>query len=470
MADQNHPACQTCKPRRAVNSPFLGPMMGRRSFFQIAGAGVAGYFLTPLLKSSAVMAQDYAPHLLGTAKNCIFLMLPGAPSNVDTFDLKVGSWTPADFNPTTYSGINFPQGLMPNIAGQFDKIAIVRTVRSTALVHQLMQTWTQIARNPSAALGKIAPNIGAVVAAELEAQRTTTQKLPGFVSLNTGGNLATQGYFSARYAPFDITAAPNGLPNLINPDGQNLFTSRYSILQSVDGSLRGNSPLGDDVTAMDGFYKQSRDMMYNPNVTSVFQFSSEDQQRYGNNGFGNSCIVARNLVKANLGTRYVQINLGGWDNHQQIYSKQQGIYPPATALDKGMANLIIDLANTPGSISGKSKLDETLIVAMGEFGRTVGPLTQGQGRDHYFQHFAVFAGGGVKGGRVIGTTTPDGGNVADPGWSQNRYVAAEDLACTVYAALGIDYTKTRHDDPFGRGFEYVPFAAEGLWYPVLELF
>jgi hypothetical protein len=97
-------------------------------------------------------------------------------------------------------------------------------------------------------------------------------------------------------------------------------------------------------------------------------------------------------------------------------------------------------------------------------------LNSGQGRDHYFNHFAVFAGGGVVGGRIIGSTTDDGGAVLDPGWSRNRPVANEDIAATIYSALGIDYTKKRYDDPFGRGFEYVPFAADGAWYPVIELF
>jgi hypothetical protein len=107
---------------------------------------------------------------------------------------------------------------------------------------------------------------------------------------------------------------------------------------------------------------------------------------------------------------------------------------------------------------------------MGEFGRTVGPLTNQDGRDHYFHHFAVFAGGGVTGGRVIGRTTADGGGVQEPQWSQNRPAQYEDVAATIYSALGINYLTIRRDDPFGRGFEYVPFANEGAWYPILELF
>lgn len=471
MTDHLHPehSCEVCQPLRPVNATLWdGPTLGRRNFFKIAGAGVTGYFLSPLLKP-ATAAAAVTPHIKGTARNCIFVFLNGAASHTDTFDLKVGAWTPTDFNPTTYNGVLFPQGLMPGLAEQISKLAIMRSVRAPALVHQLQQTWVQIARNPSSALGKIAPNLGSVVALEMEAKRQPNQKLPGFVSLNTGGGLIGKGYFNARYTPFDVTASPTGLSNLVNADGKTLFETRYAMLQAVDGNMRNNSPLGNTVYDMDGFYNQSKGMMYNAEVDTVFKFTTADQTRYGSSGFGNSCITARNLVKANLGTRYIQINIGGWDNHSNIYVKPGGVYGPAGQLDKGLSNLIADLAATPGAESG-SLLDETLIVVMGEFGRTVGALTSNQGRDHFFQQFAVFAGGGVEGGKVIGSTNATGSATLETGWSQNRNIVNEDIAATIYSALGIDYTKTLHDDPFGRGFEYVPFASEGAWYPVMEVF
>lgn len=464
-----HPdhSCEVCKPLRPVNSPlFSGPMLGRRTFLQAAGAGVTGFFLSA--PSSTTSAQ-VVPQLKSAAKYCIFILMAGAPSHTDMFDLKVGAWTPADFNPTTYNGTLFPQGLLPLIAEQIDKLAIIRSVRSNALVHSLQQTWVQIARSPSSALGKIAPNLGSVVAQEMEQYRQPNQKLPGFLSLNTGGGLVGSGYFNAKYSPFDITASPNGLSNLTNADGQTVFNTRYAMLQAVDAPLRTNSPLGTPVVDMDAFYQQSKGMMYNTDLDAVFKFPTTDQTRYGSTGFGNSCIVARNLVKANLGTRFIQINIGGWDNHVNIYAKPNGIYAPAGQFDKGLGNLLKDLSETPGS-QGGTLLDETLIVAMGEFGRTVGALTVNAGRDHYFNQFAVMAGGGVAGKTVIGSTNASGGAVQEPGWSQNRYVANEDIAATIYSAMGIDYTKTLHDDPFKRGFEYVPFAAEGVWQPVTEVF
>ena len=462
--------CEVCAPERSANMLLRGPDLGRRTFFKLAGAGITGSFLVPtLFKSEARAAADL--HLKSTARNCIFILLTGAPSSVDTFDLKVGAWTPADFNPTTYNGYLFPQGLMPKLAEQINRLTVIRNLRAPALVHPLQQTWAQIARSPSSALGKIAPNIGSVVASEFESKRTATQKLPVFVSLNTGGGIVGSGYFNGLYAPFDVSASANGLGNLANADGQATFDKRYNILQSVDAKLRTNSPLGDDVSTMGAFYTRSKEMMYNAEVDAVFKFTADDQTRFGNTGFGNSCIVARNLMQSNQGTRYVQINFGNWDHHDDIYDKADPtrLHGMTTNLDNGLANLITDLAAQPG-LNGGTLLDETLIVAMGEFGRTTSAPTSQSGRDHFYQHFAVMAGGGVQGGKVIGTTNASGSSVQDPGWSQGRPAQYEDIAATIYSALGINYFTVRTDDPFGRGFEYVPFAKEGAWYPILEAF
>src|SRR5207237_1940457 len=144
-----------------------------------------------------------------TAKNCIFIMMQGAPSHTDTFDLKEGSWTPAAFNPTSYGDVRFPQGLMPQIADQLGSLALVRSVRAWAGVHGLMQSWVQIGRNPASALAKISPHIGSVVSMELG--RGVNQTLPTFVALN-GQPQAGAGYFPAEHAPVLVTAG-SGLPN-----------------------------------------------------------------------------------------------------------------------------------------------------------------------------------------------------------------------------------------------------------------
>jgi hypothetical protein len=449
----------------------MGPLIDRRIFFKIAATGVTGYFVSPMTFAQSITAGDAT--ILGTARNCIYVLLAGAPSQTDTFDLHVGSWTPAGFNPQTINGILWPSGLLPNLAGLLNAnlFSLVRSCQSSALVHSLVQTWVQIARNPTSATGSIAPNIGSVVALEKEPERSANQNVPGFVSFNGGGSLQGVGYFPSTYAPFDVAPSATGLSNISNSDGQGIFTTRYNMLRVADSAVGSNSPYGTKFEEMSDFFASAQSIMYNPSVTAAFQFTSTDQTRYGNTSFGNACVTARNVLAANLGVRYVQITLGGWDNHTNIYTNPGTILTPAKSLDNGLANLISDLASMPGLKAGNSLLDETLIVVKGEFGRTVGNITSQSGRDHYFVHSALLAGGGVQGGRVIGQTTPDGSYVQDPGWSANRVVYAEDIAATVYSALGINYLTTRHDDPLGRGFQYIPTTgAAYIGQPILELF
>src|SRR5215467_8040440 len=140
----------------------MNTSIDRRVFFKVAASGLTGYFLPPMRLFGQSQAASQ-PTILGTAKNVIFILLTGAPSQIDTFDLHVGPWTPASFNPYTLNGnIDWPTGLLPSLAGQLvlNRFSVIRSCQSTALVHALLQTWQQIARNPASATGKIAPNVG----------------------------------------------------------------------------------------------------------------------------------------------------------------------------------------------------------------------------------------------------------------------------------------------------------------------
>ena len=464
MAIKNRSEC--CRQPRAASGLFGGPGFSRRQFFKLAGTGVSGYYLARVTRPVELMAADEVT-TQNTARNCIFVFLLGAASHVDTFDLKEGPWTPSDFAPTSYGEVRFPQGLMPNLANQLDRLTIVRSVQAWAAVHGLAQSWTQIARNPTSGLGKIAPNVGAVVALEKD---NPEGKLPGFVALNAN-RVVGPGYLDSKFSPFTLNPNPEGLTQSTHPDGQERFDTRIQRLNMMDGDLRIDSPLGKSAESMGSFYESAQNLMYDDEVDGVFKFEAEESDRYGSSSFGDSCIVARNIVDSNLGTRFVQINLGGWDHHSAIYDPNTGIYPRARDLDSGLSSLLEDLSSLPGVEEGKSLLDETMIVTLGEFGRTVAELNSQAGRDHYLQQFAVFAGGGAAGGRVIGATNDTGAYTTDPGWAQNRPVRPEDISATVYSALGIDWTTVRYDDPLGRGFEYIPFAAEDDAYgPVNEVF
>src|SRR6202140_4381782 len=249
--------CPTCN--KASGFPLQGEGFSRRRFLKIAGTGiVASYFLDVL--DPRVLRAQAAPGvtLRNTAKNCIFIFLPGAPSNIDTWDLKEGAWTPADFAPTSYDNntVRFTQGLMPNTAAQLGKITFVRSGLTWAAVHTLGQTWAQIARNPGGATGSIAPHIGAVVALESQIKRAPTDVLPGFIALNSAG-IPSSGYFSAQYAPFQVVPAATGLPTISHPDGASRFSDRWSFLQQLDAA-RTSGILGKATLDMNDFYTGSK--------------------------------------------------------------------------------------------------------------------------------------------------------------------------------------------------------------------
>ncbi len=357
-------------------------------------------------------------------------------------------------------------GLLPGLGSKLSDIAVVRSMRAWALVHSLGQTWTQIGRNPAAALGDIAPNIGSIVSLEKEKDRLPSQVFPTFVALNAQQSVGP-GYLSSKYAPFKIFPASSGLSNVTNVDGQQRLDDRWSLLHQLDDPLRKTpAPNGKAMEDMDNFYLAAKGLTYNPVVNAAFGYSSADSMRYGGTSMGNACLVAKQVLAANQGTRYVEIMYGNWDMHQNIYdvgtNPRGSLFAVAKPMDDAMTALLTDLKTT-------GLLDTTLVVMAGEFGRTVGKLNPANGRDHWPQQFVMFAGAGVKGGRAIGSTSADGAVTLDPGWSQQRDVKPEDVEATIYSALGIDYTYVNYNDPFHRGFEYVPGGKDGVYVPIAEL-
>lgn len=431
----------------------------RRTFFNIAGAGLTASYLASKLPAGQLITSTNVK-MINKAKKVIFILLAGAPSHTDTFDLKmIPGVTPASFAPATINGGLFPAGLMPKLAGQMSDIAIVRSMRAWALVHSLGQTWTQIGRNPAAVLGNISPNIGSVVAIEKQSERTASQIFPTFLALNSNGGVGG-GYMPAVYAPFKITPSTAGIKNTSNSDGQARFNQRWSLLHHLDDPLRIDSPDGKAMSDYDEFYSAAQGMMYNPVVSKAFTFTTADSVRYGSTGFGNACLVAKQVIASGQGTRYVQITQGGWDMHQNIYAANT-LPTMAKLLDDGLSALI-------GDLKASGDFADTMIVMVGEFGRTTGPVSAAGGRDHYAQQFAFFAGAGIK-GKIVGSTDSLGRATVDPGWSRARDVKPEDVEATIYSAMGINWTSVRHDDPLGRGFYYVPSSDQDLYGPINEL-
>ena len=445
--------------------------LSRRCFFRDAATGVGGFFLGDrIAQGETHSVGSVTPK--STATSVIFIFLRGAPSHVDTFDFKyVEGVTPTDFAPETFDGVTLPTGLLGNTSRVLDKIAIVRSGMAWARAHPLAQTWLQIGRDPASATGRIAPHIGSVIALEKEAERSPEQAFPSFISLQAS-RISGPGYFPVEFGPFQTHASADGLVSADHPQGPQAFNERWSLLQMIDGDLRGStSPLGAGPASMGRLYEHAKRLMFNPAVASAFSFSEEESARYGNTPIGNAILTARKIVEQDQGTRFIQVEANGWDHHGDIYLDDgtNNLYQRTREFDPAFAALIEDL-----EVSGK--LSETLVLVCGEFGRTPGQLSTGRnGRDHYLQMFFVLAGGGIQGGQVIGATNDTGGRgpgafTTEAGWSRGRSIRPEDIEATVYSALGIDWTKVRHDDPLGRGFYYVPVADDDLYAPVDELF
>ena len=409
-----------------------------------------------------------------TARNVIFVFLRGAPSHVDTFDFKnLQGVTPPELQPETFGEVTVPMALLGNTSRVLGKLAIIRSGVAWARAHPLAQSWVQIGRDPTSVTGGIAPNIGSVVALEKERERRQDQTLPGFVALRAG-NIVGSGYFPSRFGPLRVEPSTEGLRILDHPEGQEVFQRRWALLDEMEAGFRsGNAPFGKRAAGLSGMYADARRMMFNPAVSAAFGYTEEEHLRYGATSFGDAMLTARKIVEQDQGTRFIQVELSGWDHHTDIYGTQEDdtegtIYSRTAAFDPAFAALIEDL-------DASGRLDETLVLACGEFGRTPGPLSSVRhGRDHYLQMFYVLAGGGIKGGTVIGSTNDVGGRgpgsfTTEFGWSRDREIRPEDIEATVYSALGIDWTKVRLDDPLGRGFRYVPLSDEDAYAPVDEL-
>jgi hypothetical protein len=434
------------------------PRLGRRMFFRHVAAAVSGYFFLPGRPGESVARAAATP--IGTAKNVIFILMTGAPSHSDTFDLKEGPWTPAFMAPTSYNGLRFPQGLMPNLANTIQDLAFVRSLRAHATAHTLAQTWTQIGRNPIQGLNRIAPHIGSIVAYEL-GSKAVDQPMPAFVSLNAANGPGAT-FLPPSDEPFYVNPNGGGLTNTTHPDGAAAFARRLDFAWQMDTEMRAFEYYGGALDDVDQFRSKASLMMYNGTINSIFNFDQNTRNAYGNSAFGNACVAARNLIKTNVGARFIQISFGSWDHHNNIYAPNNNLQSMARQFDAGLAAMIADLKRD-------GTFDSTLIVALGEFGRTVGPLTQNNGRDHHPQQAAVLTGAGIRGGRAIGSTNAAGDMVEDPGWSGGRSIWPEDIEATIYSALGIDWSKVLHGDALGRGFEYVPTTDPYQYQPVTDL-
>ncbi|PWU06717.1 MAG: hypothetical protein C5B51_11705 [Terriglobia bacterium] len=437
----------------------------RRRFLFNAAASSA--FLGLARRGDADVTATGA-RMRNTARACIFVHLVGAPSQLDTFDPKDGPWNPADAGLQQYpGGLVLSQTMFPNLSKISRDLCVLRSVRSWEAVHERGQFYSQTTHPANPAFLAEVPNIGSVVAME----KGNTGRVPPFLALNSGGTVLQGAKFlGGRVEPFTAPSNAGGLTTLQHSGfsaqaSQQRFNQRFNLLQDLDANLR-SAPFDPEMGSHAAFYTAAQQLMYDASIAAVFQFTSDEDSRYGSTAFGRSCLVARNAIQAKNGTVFINLFTTGWDTHQSMYDRRYtpNMYQLNGDLDRGLGNLVADLKSS-------GDFDRTLIVVMGEFGRSAGELNPRGGRDHHRDCQSVLLmGGGVRGGKAIGATDAIGDQIADPGWSQNRVIVMEDIAATIYSALGIDWTKSIADTPSGRKFEYVPFATVGTYVPVEEVF
>jgi len=441
-------------------------VMDRRSFFKWGTAFGLGSLAFPGLSKTPRPGKEL--ELLSTARNCIYVNLLGAPSQMDTFDFKTGPWTSSTVELTELdNGALWPGAYFPNLLKVQEHFTLVRSLYTNVLNHQRAQYRVETAHPFVAAkiLQEEIPPLGALFSLELDDQRKQTDVYPSYISLNYRPK--STGMLDNRFAGFYLSGSL-GSEIFQHPEGPAALDQRLRYLYDLDpGKQATGVAYADSIRYV---WDQAALMMSDDRVTQALSLDTHTQDHYGRGDIGVNLAQTFQILAQNAGARFFSIGDTKWDHHDNINRKIRG---KAVALDQALAALIGDLALTPGVESGKSLLDETLIIVTGEFGRTPGALNTSAGRDHHGGAFsALVAGGGVQGGRIIGETDSIGNQIIDIGWSQDRNISTSDLAATALSAMGINpYTEVQNT-PSSRPYYYT--SSESWMYtdpkPIKELF
>ncbi len=435
---------------------FEDHFLTRREVVRVGSVAMTGYHFLPLVQPRARASGPASPN--GRARFCIFVMLEGGQSHIDSWDFKEGPWTPPDFDVQAVSGIGkWPKGLYPELAKRRDKYSLLRSMSTWESQHGRGQYYMQTGHQHNPSLAPELPAVGSVVAYEYASRRKDTDSLPPFVGFNTFPQvgLVGAGFLPGTFTPFHVNTSSD--ISALAPRSAELpeFGRRWELLRKFDSRLRSDTSLERKAFRdFHNYYEGAVDIMSDPRSAGIFSIRDDERARYGGNPVGDSFVLARNLVVADAGTHFIFLTHEDWDHHGSIY-KRSNFYKRSYELDTALSQLLDDLEATKRD-DGASVLDETLVVCVGEFGRTPGELTNIAGRDHYQYAFTgLFAGGGVRPGQVLGATSDTGAEITDFGWSGNRPVYPEDLVTTIYSAMDIDWTKTIEETPSGRAYHYI---------------
>lgn len=416
--------------------------VSRRDFLQLGLGGALGLGFADALRLRAADAiggttpgAAAAVRRPGADVNCILVWMDGGPSHYETFDPKPDA--PAEIRgefkaiPTAVPGIQFSE-CVPQLAAVADKLTIVRSIHHRdpnhgGGNHYMMTGMPTPVPVACGAFVTFHPSFGSMVSHE----RGLRHGLPAYVSMPEVSRSGGPNFLGAQHAPFVIDGSPNSKgfrvrDVVLPPDlAEGRAVGRERLRQSLDAMCRYTDRLAEDpAVAFDQFHAQALQLVASRPAQEAFDIERESEdlrERYGRNDFGQRLLLARRLVE--VGVSFVTVYTGGWDHHTKIFDAYRGDH--LKRFDRGVAALVADLDR-------RGLLDRTLVIALGEFGRTP-KVNKDAGRDHWPGAMSVLmAGAGIPRGHVVGATDARGYYAAE-----NVY-RPEDFAATLYTKMGID--------------------------------
>jgi hypothetical protein len=390
-------------------------VLSRRSFLRTVGGGAAGLGLLGWRDALVLQADE----LRRQGRACILLFMQGGPSQLETFDPKPGTTSggPTEAISTAVNGVRIAAD-WPQVARQMGDLALIRSLTNREGEHARAVYQLHTGYAPGGAVRH--PSLGAVVAREVGPRNFD---LPSFVSVGSRVASIGAGFLGTAYAPF-VVFDPNRMPaNAEVPRSLRggRFSRRLDLMHDLEQDFADSGAVA-RVQQHATLYDQAARLVRSPRLRA-FDLSQERdtvRDRYGRTAFGQGCLLARRLVEE--GVTFVEVESTGWDTHRDNFTGHRTL---AGQVDPAFATLVGDLRE-------RGLLERTLVIWMGEFGRTP-RINATSGRDHFPRAFnAVLAGSGIRGGRVVGATSANGMDVVQ------RPVTVPDLFCTYYQALGIN--------------------------------
>jgi hypothetical protein len=425
--------------------------LSRRDFVKLTATGAGAVALSgwmPVLAARAAQAQQQAAANGQQVrhKHCILLWMDGGPSHKDTFDLKPGTAQGGPFQAinTNVPGIQISEHF-PRLAQLMNHATLIRSMSTPEGAHPRARYHMHTGYREGVG-GLTYPALGSIVSKEIG---DPNFPLPNFVAVNRAGY--SSGFLGPRYQPLNVGDPNRGVENLRPFAGQSQFENRLGLLEEMEQNFYGQYGAA-SAQAHHTTYRRAVSLMQSREA-QAFNLQQETQatrSAYGTNNFGQGCLLARRLVEA--GVSFVEVTLGGWDTHQNNFERVRQL---SGTVDPAISQLTRDLHD-------RGLLNDTLVIWMGEFGRTPNINNRGAqpGRDHYPRAWSLLLlGGGLPGGRVVGRTDANGAVV------QERPVSCLEFMATVCRITGIDHTKM-NQTPLGRPVRIVDRGGE----PVPQVF